>query len=227
MARLAEYMCELAQALGEPASVHFERLEAGSTVLVHRVEREAVPKVTERVAAVERGDAPRDAMRSIHAINRLLQEDNGTARLTKGKSKTAIVLDFPGARVPDDRIPSVRQHGSVDGVIVRVGGTDETVPVLLEADGRQISGCHADRAMAKKLAAHLFDPVRLFGRGRWSRERGGGWQLLDFKVESFEVLSDKTLKEALGSVRAIGGIHENAYGTLELIRHGKQKNGRD
>ena len=34
MARLAEYMGELARLLGRPDQVHFERLEGGSTVLV-------------------------------------------------------------------------------------------------------------------------------------------------------------------------------------------------
>lgn len=228
MARLAEYMRELAQVLGEPASVHFERIEAGSTVVVHRVEREAIPKVVERTAAVERGDAPRDATRAFHSINKLLQEDNGTARLTKGRSRTAVVLQFPGAETPDDGIPSVRQHGSVDGIIVRIGGSDETVPILLEVEeGRQISGCNADRATAKRLAPHLFDPVRLFGRGRWNRERGGDWRLVDFRVESFEVLSDKSLREALARVRAVGGVDPKAYRDLDLIRHGDRKRGRD
>src|SRR5450755_4721417 len=74
MARLAEYMKQLAEILGEPGAVHFERLETGSTVLVHKVEREAVPKVRERTAAVQRGDAPRDALRAFHAVNRLLRQ---------------------------------------------------------------------------------------------------------------------------------------------------------
>ncbi len=41
MASLASYMNDLARLLGELASVHFVRLEEGSTVLVH----EAVPDV--------------------------------------------------------------------------------------------------------------------------------------------------------------------------------------
>lgn len=214
--------------LGEPASVHFERLEEGSTVLVHRVEREAVPKVTERALSIQRGDAPRDATRAFNTLNQLLQEDNGTARLTRGKTKAAVVLEFPGAEIADDRVPAVRQHGSIVGVIVRVGGTDDTIPVLLEVDkGRQIAGCHADRAMAKKLASHLFDPVRLFGRGRWSRERGGDWCLIEFRIDGFEVLSDKPLRDAISDLRKIGGIDRDAYRGLNAIRHGGSKRGRD
>ncbi len=54
MARLAEYLHELAVILGEPRAVHFVRLDAGSTVIIHKVEQEAIPKVTDRVIAVAR-----------------------------------------------------------------------------------------------------------------------------------------------------------------------------
>jgi hypothetical protein len=51
MARLAEYMTELATILGEPAYVHFVRLKSGSTRLVHKVQFEAMPKVLETATA--------------------------------------------------------------------------------------------------------------------------------------------------------------------------------
>ncbi len=41
MSRLAEYMTDLARLFGTAERVHFVRLEAGSTVLVQRVEPEA------------------------------------------------------------------------------------------------------------------------------------------------------------------------------------------
>ena len=56
MARLAEYMRELATILGEPAFVHFVRLKRGSTGIVHKVQIEAVPKVRDRATSVRRGE---------------------------------------------------------------------------------------------------------------------------------------------------------------------------
>ena len=56
MARLAEYMAELALLLGEPSAVHFKRLARGSTVLVNSVDREAAPKVRQRAASAVYAD---------------------------------------------------------------------------------------------------------------------------------------------------------------------------
>ena len=60
MARLAEYMAELAALLGEQGEVHFLRLEGGSSKMVQSVESEALPKVKQRIAAARAGDAPRE-----------------------------------------------------------------------------------------------------------------------------------------------------------------------
>ncbi len=97
MARLAEYMAGLAVILGEPASVHFVKLQRGSTILVHRVQSEAVPKVRDRARAVRRGDAPRDALRAYENINNMLLADNGTGEL-KERDAEAVIIPFPGER---------------------------------------------------------------------------------------------------------------------------------
>ena len=62
MERLAEYMTDLARMLGEPASVHFVRLDPGSTVLIQRIDEEAEPKVRHRVRTVRSGEGPADAL---------------------------------------------------------------------------------------------------------------------------------------------------------------------
>jgi hypothetical protein len=79
MARLAEYLAELALMLGERPAVHFVRVEAGSITVVHTVEAEAIPKVRERVQTVGSGTAPPDAMRAYRSINKMLRDDNGLA----------------------------------------------------------------------------------------------------------------------------------------------------
>jgi hypothetical protein len=221
MGRLAEYMRELAEVLGEHNAVHFKRLEAGSTVLVSKIEREAVPKVRARVVAVRRGEAPREALRAYKAINKLLREDNGVGALKDDKAG-ATIIRFPGRDEAEEKFPSVHEHGSVDGVIVRIGGADETVHITLQVDGQeQVSGCYTNRLLGKQLAHKLFEPVRLFGRGRWSRDNEGQWTLVSFKVESFDPLSDMPLSAALTDLRAIPNDWDEASLTqLALIRHG-------
>ena len=63
MARLAEYMAELATLLGTQERVHFVRLEGGSTTLVQEIEYEAIPKVRERLNGIKTRSAPEDAPR--------------------------------------------------------------------------------------------------------------------------------------------------------------------
>jgi hypothetical protein len=220
MLRLAEYMRELSDILGEPSAVHFERLEPGSTVIVHRIEREAVPKVRERVSNVRRGEGPREALRAYKAINRLLREDNAVGFVQDKQSK-AVIIRFPGREEAEEKFASVRQHGSIDGMVIRVGGADDTVPVWLEAEGKQITHCYTTRAIAKQIGAKLFETVRLFGRGRWSRDSEGTWTLVEFKIESFEPLQETSLSSALAEVRAIPAEWgEDALTELGMIRHG-------
>jgi hypothetical protein len=225
MERLSQYMAELAHLLGEPKSVHFRRVEGGSTVIVHTIEREAVPKVRERTAAVRRGEAPQEPMRAFQSLNKMLREDDGVGALQE--KRRATILKFPGKLEAAEKFSAIRQYGSVDGVITSIGGRD-VVHVRLESDGKQISGCETTREIAKRLRHHLYDPVRLFGRGRWSRDADGNWNLEDFRVNDFEPLEDVPLSQALAELRAIPTEWDDtAYGELREIRHGPEdkKNG--
>jgi hypothetical protein len=71
------------------------------------------------------------------------------------------------------------------------------------------------------LGAKLFEPVRLFGRGRWARDAEGNWSLIVFKVESFEGLLDVPLTSALAELRSIPTEWDDeSYGELGVIRQG-------
>jgi hypothetical protein len=221
MARLAEYLAELAMILGEPAAVHLVRLEPGSTVLIHQIEREAVPKVRERANSVRRGSGPRDAIRAYRTINKLLRADNGVGVL---QEKNAEIIRFPGREETEEKFTAIRQRGNIDGEILRIGGPQKFVPVLLQSEGQQIAGCWAERRIAKELAQKLFEPVRLFGRGRWNRDAEGRWSLDQFIVESFEPLRSEQLSEALSRLRAIpASWGDDVFADLQVMRHGPEK----
>jgi hypothetical protein len=223
MARLAEYMLPLAQMLGETAHVHFRRLAPGSTVIVSDVEREAVPKVLARVSQVKRGEGTVEVLRAYGAINRLLREDNAVGLLRTG---TAVVLPFPGRNEAQEEFESVRQHGFVDGVVTGVRGRDETRHITLETADGQLSGFYTTRAIAKALARKYDENVRLFGKGKWTRDKEGVWTLQEFKVEGFEELDDASLSEALAKLRSIPTQWDDtAYEELSIIRHGPRSNG--
>jgi hypothetical protein len=217
MARLAEYMAELATVLGETGSVHFVKLKRGSTGIVHKIQSEAVPKVRERADAVRRGDAPRDAQRAYDNVNKMLRDDNGSGALKEGAG--AVIIPFPGVKAAEEKF-SIREHGTIDGEVIRVGGPHKWVPVLIDKEGEAFSGCWADRVIAKQLGQKLFEPVRLYGTGKWDRTAEGKWVLREFIIERFEPLSGDPLSEALHRIRAIKAFKSTTVEDLDFLRNG-------
>ncbi len=219
MPRLALYMAELSALLGEQPAAHFRRLESGSIALVHTIEKEAVPKVRGRTAAVGRGKGEPEAPRAYRAINKLLREDNATGEFRE-KCKTAKVLQSPRKLDVPEKFSTVRQYGSIDGVIIGIGGKDETLHIRLDSEGCQLGGHFTTRAIARELGHALFEPGRLFGRGRWNRDDDGNWTLEDFKVESFGALKGAPLSDALTALRKKpADWTDDALRELVAIRH--------
>jgi hypothetical protein len=132
MARLAEYMAQVAVLLGEPSNVHFTRIEPSSLALVQWIEPDAVPKVENRLGQIRRGKAPPDAVKAMKLINRKLREDNASRVLSSDEGKE--ILTFPGRRAAESwTFGAFNQQGSLDGIVVRLGGRKDLVPVLLES----------------------------------------------------------------------------------------------
>lgn len=221
LGRLAEYLAELATMLGEDHAIHLVELDPGSTVLVHKIDAEAVPKIRERAAAVRRRDAPAPALRSYDNLNKLLHDDAASASLFEDGAE---ILEFPGKRIELPHFPAVTERGEIDGEVRRVGGMGDPVPIMLATEnGIALSGCYARKAVAKQLGQKLFEPVRLFGEGRWSRTAEGRWLLNYFRVDHFQELESEGLVDALTKLRAIPGIEwgENIVDEFLTLRHGE------
>ena len=117
--------------------------------------------------------------------------------------------------------PTVRERGCISGTVIRVGGTGDRIPVVIESDGERISGCHASWDVAKTLARYLFEPVRLVGTGSWLRDGEGRWKVQSFNIDAFEPVERTTISEALSELRAVAGDWtEEDYRNLQRIRQG-------
>ena len=208
MNRLAEYMAALADLLGEPAAVHLEALREGSAVLVATIDPPAAPKVQGRIRDVGRGDGPQDARRAFRQLDDLLARDNATGQLTGDANN---VIEFPGVTRPQPvRFGPFKQEGTVEGRIVRIGGTDDSIHVHLRDGAVTLSAIETNPTLAKELGRYLFDSVvRLYGTGTWLRNEAGAWDLRKFKATRFEVLDDAPLAEVVRALKAVPG---NAWG---------------
>jgi hypothetical protein len=199
LGRLLEYLQQLALLLGESKKLHLIKIDSSSTTPVLRIDDEVVEHVQQRATEVRLGVAP--TMHVYHKINRMLEEDKTEAGLYEG---TAEIIPFPGRRESEEAIFGIYRQGSLDGSLQKVGGAKAWVPLQLEVDsGECLTGCYARRSTAKEMGKHLFDPIRLYGRGRWNRTGDGGWVLDKFWVDSFEPLDDTPLIEVVSALRAI------------------------
>jgi len=206
MARLAQYMQNLAAMLGHEAAVHFHDLKPGSTRLVTRIDHEDVPKVATHLAQVKRGEGGPEATKAQAEIDRLLAEDNATGFVYEDDDASAKIIAFPGVTRPKPTtFGPFNQEGSLDGILISVSGADQTVHLQLQNGEIKYTGIDTNRETARRLAKHMYEPVRVFGTGRWLRDQDGKWILKKFKVESYNVLASDDLKDAIDQMRNIEG----------------------
>jgi len=214
MARLADYLGDLARLLGSTEHVHFERIEEGSVRLVAAVDQEVRPLVSPRVRAAVRGDGPRDALTAWARINELLGKDGTTATLELPGGE---VIPFPGSPPPAKPIGPLRQETSVQGRVVRLEGYGDDISVGVE-DESALAGRVVVRADRAREVGELFHRyVRFSGTGRWRRNAEGQWCLEHLDVSSFEALDEEAITDTLKRAGAL--LPEGAaQRAIEIIR---------
>ena len=147
MLRLCQYMTDLARLLGESDHVRFGSVGAGSTTIEHRIESVAEQTVRERLLSLKKDDSPADARKAFRAMNRRLADDQATGTLQDEKGSDVMRFDGQEAERPST-IGPVREAGTLDGVLIRIGGKGSTVPVHL-MDGSTLHKCTASRETAQ------------------------------------------------------------------------------
>ena len=181
--QLLGYLEPLVDLLGTN-DLHLVGVDEGSTVPL--IEHDD-PSVEARLTAIARGTADPRAAKAQAALNERLGRFGTTARLRDGDGAT--ILRFPGTTgLASETEVTIREAGHQDGLVVNIGGAKDIVPLRLETfDGRSLSGFKARRDVAKPLAQYLFEPVRLFGQGVWTRQETG-WHLDRFDIDRFAPL---------------------------------------
>ena len=200
MSRLAEYMADFAVLLGHEEHVHFDKLKPGSLSLTARPDQVAQNKVQRRLDEVRYGTGPKAAMDALRSIDDKLAADNAIGSIRHGKAR---IIEFPGRTRPvESSIGPIIQPGTLDGEVIQVGGRDETINIHIRA-GDDIRHCITTKAIARNLARHIFGtPVRVRGRGTWSRAESGEWEFHGFNIESFEPLEETPLSKVFEGLRA-------------------------
>ncbi|MER8846908.1 hypothetical protein [Mesorhizobium australicum] len=203
--RLIEYLQQMAVVLGDPENLHLVAIETGSVSPVLHAPKAVALEARERARRVARGDGTRKQVDAYNRIRRMVRRDArelGTPALLR--SATAVLLEIPAASDDSGVLSGVRQATSVDGQLIRVGGAgDDAALQVQDLQGKILSGFTAKRGMAKDLAAHLWEPVRLHGIGLWERTGDGQWLLERMQVQSFEPIEDEDANLVLERLRSL------------------------
>jgi hypothetical protein len=220
--RLADYIKNFAALVGPNSEVRFEKVGKGSAALISVAPEEFIPEVRARIVAAKNGDGQVDAIRGFAGIRAMLAQDKTTGRIKESRHK---ILEFPRPRVP--QYSAISEDGALEGVLIKIGGRDETIPVHLQ-DGARFYKCQTTRAKAKELAPFLFgDPIRVTGKGKWTRNEVGAWDMTEFRISDFEKLNSDEIQQVLERLRQIPGSGwdniDDPLSELDRIRKGTDK----
>jgi hypothetical protein len=221
MARLAEYMGDLAQLLGEREHVHFVELRPSSLNIVHAVDLEALPRVDERVVDARDGRNA-EARKAFDRIDDRLREDKADAELRRPAG--GKLLHFPGAnrkRDVEQEFGPFKQQSQLYGVPVSVGGVQRLSNVNLQ-DGEKTHYCEASREMAVEIAPLIYRyRLRVYGTATFYRNTAGRWDRENFRITSYDVLDGSSLRDTLEQLRSItrsNGMEDGIIAKMAELR---------
>lgn len=206
MGRLAQYLACLAGMYGNDNDVRFKGVRKGSAVLVAEAFPDVVDSIEHRLRLINTSETDDKAQRAYNDVNRLLQEDHSTAYVTRPKS--GKIITFPGGKQQRRIDPiSVMQPVTIDGVVIRIGGKDETIPVVVQdMEGNNIPCTIKGKQNAKALSKYyLGETLRITGTGKLTRNEDGVWRMSNVIIESYYPISDEPIDKIFNDFRAIEG----------------------
>jgi hypothetical protein len=227
MARLAEYLVDLAVLLGHKESVHLIEIQDGSAAPLVLYDALEEGRIFSRVRGAVDGTGHPDAIEAFQRIDRRLKRDDGSARLINGKAELA---DFPGVNQPQsDTYPKIRERGTITGRLRRVGGKGDTIPIWIERADAKMFYCEANEFLSKQLSEFYLQIIRVHGLGTYERDENDKWVQTKFTIQGYDPtpLAEESIIATFDKLRAIEGNEWNEVtdplAELSRIRHGEDE----
>jgi hypothetical protein len=205
MAKLADYLRDWAGLLGEGNNPIFRGVVRGSVELRSKVaDSRKVEAKVRLIQAKTQTDA--GAARYVESLNRSMVRDGLSGFVENQQGDVILELNQTPKRQAE-REYVVPDTGTIDGVVVSIGGIDDTVHVRIqEASGAVWSVALRDMQVARRFAACFrSDPIRVMVHGTWKRTAEGAWEPHNLFADGFEELDDSSARAVMDSLRAIPG----------------------
>ncbi len=223
MARLADYLKKLSVVLGNEDRVHFLRMEEGSAPALIEIDAEIESAVIYRAKNAANGQGPKEAVQNFASLRDDLEQDGLIADLEQDEG--GIIAEFASPRqAGEETFGPVWQEGSVDGLLTRIEGIDETIHATLIFEGSRYRA-ECNREVGMQLGMYFWKMIRAFGKGKWWRNADGKWVLEKIVIQSVEGVEDVSLPDTVAKLRAIpdNDLHslKDPLGEMLKIRRGE------
>lgn len=204
--RLIEYLQQMSVVLGDPQNLHLIEIRSSSVAPVLHAPKATALEAKDRARRVQRGEGTRRQIDAYNRIRRMVRKDavgaNYAGRPALLRASDHVILEIPAAPEDSGVIEGIRQHTTIDGELIKVGGAGDNAALQLQSlDGRVLSGLTASRSLTKELAPLIYEWVRLAGIGQWCRTGDGEWQLDRMLVQSYEPLDEEEATVTLERMR--------------------------
>lgn len=219
LARLGEYLKAYAVLLGTSNQPAYAGVVKGSARLrasipvEHRTEtRVRLLSVSHEVDFGNVASNDDSAIRARNSLADMLARDGLSGELEDREG--AVILRFEKPKPQMQAVePIVHDTGVIDGVVIALGGIDDTVHLrLLTRPGEEVKLTLRDLNEARKAARHFRgDTVRAHVHGTWKRTSAGRWEPHSPYLDRIEELSDEAGGDLLTRLSALPG---NRWSTM-------------
>lgn len=200
--RLVEYYAEIKRMLGVADNLHLVDVAKGSHANAFRVDFNYETTLQKRIGELNAGTAPKAAVRAQDTLNAMLKADSTSADFTDSTGQNVIV--FPGKGLDSQTTIRMRDAATFVGELYHIAGTKDDAKVRISTEAYGVVFCTTTRDLAKALRDFLFEDIKVSGRGTWTRDGSGRWDIDDFAITDFVPVKRESFRDIVDRVRSAG-----------------------
>lgn len=198
--RLVDYYAELQKMLGVSDNLHLTDIFESSHGNKFRVDFNHETELQKRIAELNEGTAPNAAKKAQDKLNAMLKADATSADFVDSMGQNVIV--FPGKGLDAQSIIRIRDAATFVGELYHIAGTKDDAKIRLTTEAYGVVFCTTTRDIAKSLRDFLFEDIKVSGRGTWTRDGAGTWDIDDFAITDFTPVKKESLRQSIDRIRS-------------------------